>query len=146
MKLSGIEISCIATWPVAGIHKTVRYWNVIYMTCSMYMIKSVTALTQLNVKLAKHTSRGRLSKPIMLLLVRHLVALFQAILILPFSLPILVFNQACSLIVKLLRTLRLSSWRQWMRVTPMSHKVYPSACKGRVNLYSYIHWLSNHRY
>ena len=28
MKLLGIEISCIATWPVTGIHKTVRYWNV----------------------------------------------------------------------------------------------------------------------
>ena len=32
------------------------------MTCSRYRIKSVTALTQLNVKLAKHTSPGRLSE------------------------------------------------------------------------------------
>ena len=29
-KLSGTEMSY--TWPVAGIHETVRYWNVIYMT------------------------------------------------------------------------------------------------------------------
>ena len=30
MKLSGIEMSY--TWPVAGIHETVRYWNVVYIT------------------------------------------------------------------------------------------------------------------
>ena len=35
MKLSGIEMSY--TWPVASnIHETVRYWNVIHMTCSMF--------------------------------------------------------------------------------------------------------------
>ena len=34
MKLSGIEM--FYTRPVAGIHETVRYGDVIYMTCSIY--------------------------------------------------------------------------------------------------------------
>jgi len=41
MKLSGIEM--LGTYPTAGIHETVRYWNVIYMTCS---VAGMTGITQ----------------------------------------------------------------------------------------------------
>ena len=107
-----------------------EFWLQVF--CCGRRIKSVTALTQLNVKLAKHTSPGRLSET------NHIITGQTPSGPLPSnsnpavqSANILVSNQMCSLIVKILRTLRLSSWRQWMRVTPVSHmqfiEVYPSA-------------------
>ena len=116
-----------------------EFW--LQVLCCGGRIKSVTALTQLNVKLAKHTSPGRLSET------NHIITGQTPGGPLPSnsnpavqSANILVSNQVCSLIVKLLRTLRLSSWRQWMRVTPVSHiqfiEVYPSAREASTSMHS----------